>query len=270
MRIALAQMLSTTDPQENLRTLTDLTARAAGRGADVVVFPEAAMCAFSGPVADAAEPLDGPWARQVASLAAAHGVTIVAGTFTPAPDGRTRNTLLVTDGATTDGYDKIHLYDAFGYRESDTVQAGTDLLLRDIGGVRFGFATCYDVRFPEQFVALAEAGAQVVVVSASWGDGPGKAEAWRLLTTARALDTTCFVAACGQADPASVGNPSGPGPLGVGHSRLVAPDGALVGALDQEPGLLVEDLDLAALEQARQALPVMANRVRLTTPAASA
>lgn len=267
MRIALAQMLSTTDPQENLRTITDLTVRAADRGAEVVVFPEAAMCAFCGSVPDAAEPLDGPWARQVASLAAAHEVTIVAGMFTPAPDGRTRNTLLVTDGATTDGYDKIHLYDAFGYRESDTVQAGTDLLLRDIGGARFGFATCYDVRFPEQFVALAEAGAQVVVVSASWGDGPGKAEAWRLLMTARALDTTCFVAACGQADPASVGRPSGPGPLGVGHSRLVAPDGTLVGALDRQPGLLVEDLDLAALGPARQSLPVMANRVRFTAPA---
>nr|BFD87236.1 hypothetical protein StreXyl84_66370 [Streptomyces sp. Xyl84] len=76
-------MLSTADPQENLRTITDLTAR----GADVVVFPEAAMCAFSGPVADAAEPLDGPWARQVESLAAAHEVTLVTGMFTPAPDG---------------------------------------------------------------------------------------------------------------------------------------------------------------------------------------
>ncbi|WP_439673399.1 carbon-nitrogen hydrolase family protein [Embleya sp. MST-111070] len=263
MRIALAQMLSTADPQENLRALTDLTARARDRGAEVVVFPEAAMCAFSGTVADIAEPLDGPWARQVAALAATHQVTIVAGMFTPAPDGRTRNTLLVTDGATTDGYDKIHLYDAFGYRESDTVQAGIGLLLRDIGGLRVGFATCYDVRFPEQFVALAEAGAQLVVVSASWGDGPGKPEAWQLLTTARAVDSTCFVAACGQADPATTGRPSGPGPLGVGRSRVVAPDGTLIGALGPEPGLLVEDLDLALLDKTREALPVLANRVPL-------
>ena len=87
-------------------------------------------------------------------------------------------------------YDKIHLFDAFGFTESETVAPGTELLVLTLGGVGVGFATCYDLRFPSLFTALAERGAQLICLPASWGAGPGKLEQWQLLLRARALDCT--------------------------------------------------------------------------------
>ena len=72
----------------------------------------------------------------------------------------------------TSGYNKIHTYDAFNYRESDTVKPGNELVTFELDGVTVGVAICYDVRFPEQFKALARQGAEVIVVPTSWADGP--------------------------------------------------------------------------------------------------
>jgi predicted amidohydrolase len=108
---------------------------------------------------------------------------------------------------------------------------------------------------------LADAGAELICVAASWGAGPGKVAQWDLLTRARALDSTTFVAACGQADPAATGAPvQGPAPTGVGHSAVIAPTGEVEAALGATPGLLVHDVDLARLGPVRQSLPVLANR----------
>ncbi len=94
MRIAVAQILSGTDPADNLQIVRDYTGRAAEAGASLVVFPEATMCRFGVPLAPIAEPVDGPWADGVRRIAADAGVTVVAGMFTPADDGRVYNTLL--------------------------------------------------------------------------------------------------------------------------------------------------------------------------------
>jgi predicted amidohydrolase len=158
-------------------------------------------------------------------------------------------------------YAKIHLFDAYGFQESDTVAAGGEPLVVDVAGVPVGFSTCYDVRFPGLYTELADRGAQVVAVCASWGAGPGKVEQWELLARARALDATVFVAACGQADPATTGTPpAGSAPTGVGHSLVVGPTGTVLAGLGAEPGLLVTDVDPAELAAVRQALPVLANR----------
>ena len=157
MRVAMAQISSTDDPTANLETVRAATADAASRGAELVVFPEATMCRFGVPLKPVAEDLDGPWARGVSEVAAASGVTVVAGMFTPAGDGRVRNTVVVAhpDG-TRRGYHKIHLYDAFGFTESKNVAAGAEPLTFAVGDVTVGVATCYDIRFPELYVELAE------------------------------------------------------------------------------------------------------------------
>ena len=96
---------------------------------------------------------------------------------------------------------------------------------------------------------------------ASWGAGPGKLDQWRLLTRARALDSTSYVAACGQADPATTGERVvGSAPRGVGASALVSPSGEVLADLGAEPGMLVVDVDPAAVAQVRATLPVLANR----------
>ena len=261
LRVALAQIASGDDPAANLDQVKDRVREAAESGAALVVFPEAAMRRFGPGLRRAAEPLDGPWATRVAELARVHQVTVVAGMFTPADGDRVRNTLFAAGPEATAHYDKIHLFDAFGFAESDTVAAGNDPVLIPVAGVPVGLTTCYDVRFPGLYTRLADQGAAVICVAAAWAAGPGKVDQWQLLTRARALDSTTFVLAAGQADPATVGLEPPPGsPGGVGHSAAISPRGEVLAALGPEPGLLVVDLDLDVVAAARQAIPVLANR----------
>jgi deaminated glutathione amidase len=260
MRIALAQIVSTPDPWHNLRLVEERAAEAAAAGARLVVFPEATMCCFGSDLAAAAEPLDGRWAGAVRRIAADAGVTVVAGMFTPADDGRVRNTLLATGNGVEAAYDKIHLYDAFGFAESESVEAGREPAMFEVDGVTVGLTTCYDVRFPGLFQALADHGAQLIVTAASWGSGPRKREQWDLLIRARALDSTSFVAACDQGDPTTVGLPAGTLPTGIGASAVVGPLGQLLHQLDGRPGLLLADLNLSEAVAARASVAVLANR----------
>ena len=266
MRIALAQIITGRDLAANLALVEDYAGRAKAGGADLVVFPEATMRAFGNSLLDIAEPLDGPWATRLRAIAAEHSIAIVAGMFTPGRSddgtrGKVRNTLVVTGPGLDASYDKIHLFDAFGFAESDTVEAGSDPVTFQLDGVTFGLATCYDVRFPDLFTENADRGADVNIVCASWGSGPGKAEQWKLLARARALDSTTLVLACGQGDPASQGTEAkGSAPTGVGHSVAVSPFGDVLEELDGGPGLLFVDLDTAIVQEARTKLPVLANR----------
>jgi deaminated glutathione amidase len=266
MRIALAQILSGTDPTANLRLVRDYSGQAAAAGARLVVFPEATMCRFGVPLAPIAEPVTGSWADGVRQIAADTDITVVAGMFTPADDGRVANTLIVVGpGAPNQPdthYDKIHLYDAFGYTESRTVAPGRQPVVVPVDGVGVGLSTCYDIRFPELYTELARRGAQLIVVSASWGSGPGKLEQWTLLARARALDATSYVAAAGQADPG--GDPASGAPTGVGGSLVASPFGEVVTAAGAAPELLVADIDLTDVAVAREKIAVLRNHANLT------
>jgi predicted amidohydrolase len=168
MRIALAQILSDSDPAANLRLVREYSCRAAEAGARLVVFPEATMCRFGVPLAPIAEPVGGPWADAVRQIATDVDIIVVAGMFTPAGDGRVANTLIaVGPGAPNQPdahYDKIHLYDAFGFTESHTVAPGREPVVVAVNGVGVGLSTCYDIRFPELYTELARR-----------GGGPGRA-----------------------------------------------------------------------------------------------
>ena len=268
LRAATCQVASTSDPDQTLVLVRDAIEAAARAGAALAVLPEATMARFGTRLADVAQPLDGPWAGEVRRLAHQAGLVVVVGMFTPAADGRVTNTLLVTGRDATgrdatgrvveERYDKIHVYDAYGSRESDTVAPGSRPVVVDVAGVRVGLATCYDLRVPALFIHRARAGADVVVVPSSWGEGPGKPEQWDLLVRARALDCTCWLVACDQADPATVGLAATPGqPGGIGRSSVVTPLGQVRGRLDGAPGVLVVDLDTEEVRAARDLLPVL-------------
>jgi deaminated glutathione amidase len=261
LRVALAQILSGADPQENLELVASQTAAAAEHDVQLVIFPEATMRRFGLPLAEIAEPVDGPWAQQLRKIADHHQLVVVAGMFTPSGDGRVKNTLRCVGAGVDAHYDKIHLFDAFGFRESDTVAGGAEPVMITIGEAKIGLTTCYDVRFPGLYRKLAELGAQVMCVAASWGAGPGKVEQWQLLTRARALDCTSYVVAAAQADPAAAGMAlDRRAPTGVGYSAAISPRGEVLRSLGAEPGLLVADLDLDLVEEARASIPVLANR----------
>jgi deaminated glutathione amidase len=261
LRVAVAQILSGSDPEENLELVATQTANAAEQDAQLVVFPEATMRRFGLPLAEIAEPPDGPWSQQLRKIAEHHQLVVVAGMFTPGDAGRVHNTLRAVGPDVDAYYHKIHLFDAFGFRESDTVAPGSEPVMITVGETKVGLTTCYDVRFPALYIRLAELGAEVICVAASWGAGPGKIEQWQLLTRARGLDSTSYLVAAGQADPAVAGVPlDGTAPTGVGYSAVISPRGQVLQELGAKPGLLVADLDLGVVTDTRAAIPVLANR----------
>jgi predicted amidohydrolase len=249
MQVTLVQEASTLEPDENRARLAALTPT----GSELVVFPEAFARDFGEPGSDlseAAEPLDGPFATEVAKLAAERGTTVLAGMFEQADDpARPVNTLVMRGGASAD-YRKIHLYDSFGYRESDRVTAGPlSPVTVDLAGFRLGLMTCYDLRFPELARSLVGAGADVLVIPSAWVAGPRKVDHWRTLVRARAIENTAYVVAVGQ-----------PGPRYSGHSMVVGPLGDIVAEAGEEPTSLTVTLEPEVVAEARRTNPSLANR----------
>ena len=253
MRIALGQMAATTDKVANLRVVAGVIQGASDDGAELVVLPEAAMCSFARPRIEGAEPFDGPWANAVREMAKLAGVTVVVGMFTTTGGPRVRNTLLVT-GAVEARYDKVHLFDALGYAESRQIEDGDRAVTFPLGGHTFGLATCYDVRFPGLFTHLAELGAEAILLPSSWVPGPQKLHQWRTLVIARAMDSTAFLVAVDQAQPDTAGDGK---PTGIGHSLVVDSTGTVIVELGDGSEYAVLDLDLDAVAEVRERLPVL-------------
>ncbi len=214
MRVALCQIPVSSRPAVNAERVREALISAAEQGADLAVFPEATQVRFGSDLRAAAEPLDGPFGSGLAVAAKETGVALVAGVFEPAPDGRVYNTAVAFDGhgELVASYRKLHLFDAFGHRESEVVAPGSAPVLCVLAGVRTGLEICYDVRFGELSRALAVGGAVLLVVPAAWAAGPFKEEHWVTLVRARAIENTVWVAAVGQVpDPCRAGDPGGDG-----------------------------------------------------------
>jgi deaminated glutathione amidase len=260
MRVALGQIPVSSRPDVNSGRVRDVLRAAAEQGADLAVFPEATQVRFGSDLRAAAEPLDGPFCSGLAAAAKDTGVGLVAGVFEPAPDGRVYNTAVAYDGAgdLVASYRKLHLFDAFGHRESELVAPGSVPVVCTLAGVRTGLAICYDVRFGELFLALATAGAELLVVPAAWAAGLFKEEHWVTLVRARAIENTMWVAAVGQVpDPDERPTRAA---TGVGRSMLVDPLGVVRADLGPAPGLVVAEVDPALVATVRTTLPNLANR----------
>ncbi|MEY9951546.1 carbon-nitrogen hydrolase family protein [Leifsonia sp. EB34] len=257
MRITLAQIDSDDDIQRNLGLIRTAAEAAVAQGAELVVFPEYAMYekrAVDETFATAAQPVDGPFVSALAELAAALGIAIVAGIVEKSDDDpRPHNTLIAVDatGSVIARYRKLHLFDSFGFRESEWIAPGDSLepVVFEVGGLTFGLMTCYDLRFPELGRRLADAGAHVVLACSSWVPGAGKVDQWRTLAKARAIENTCFVVAVSQSAPISIGT-----------SLLADPFGAVVGELGDSPAITTFELAAADVDAARERNPALRQR----------
>ncbi|XKK40887.1 carbon-nitrogen hydrolase family protein [Nocardiopsis sp. ARC36] len=258
VQVAVAQFAPGRDKAENRRSVARLTARAAAEGARVVLFPEYAMFTASRMdhrYVEAAEPLDGPFVSSVADTARQEGVHVVLGVNEAGEDPeRFTNTLvaLSPDGDRVARYRKIHLYDAFGVRESDVLRPGPveEPETFAVDGVVFGLQTCYDLRFPEVTRRIVDAGAHVVLLAAQWVPGPLKEEHWRTLARARAIENTVYVAASGQAAP-----------TGSGNSMVVDPMGTPVAALgEQSFAIATAQVSADRVEEVRGINPALSLR----------
>ncbi|WP_200330358.1 carbon-nitrogen hydrolase family protein [Leucobacter sp. L43] len=220
-RLTVAQFSATLDVARNRDLSVSLIEQAAPHS-DLVVIPENAM--YSDPTKERpdegySESLDGDFVTALRSAAAAGSTHVVAGLTETNAGTHPYNTLVhISPTGELEGvYRKIHLYDAFGYRESDSVTAASadSPLVFDVNGITVGAATCYDLRFPEMARWLVDHGADVLVYPAAWAVGPMKELHWESLLRARAIENTTYVAAAGQTGPHCTGQSQIIDPLGI-------------------------------------------------------
>jgi predicted amidohydrolase len=250
----------------------DRVARAADlvraqRGADLVVLPELwAAGGFSSRGWDAAsEPVDGPTVQAIAQAAKEISAVVHAGSIVErAPDdasaaergptgrGRWNTSVLIgPDGAPIAAYRKIHRF-GFGAGEPALLEAGERVVTATLpDGTVAGLATCYDLRFPELFRLLLDAGARLVLIPAAWP--VARVEAWQLLGRARAMENQQVVVQCNTAGRHA-------GVTMGGRSQVVAATGEVLAEAGADEQVLVVDVDLAEVDAWRQAFPVLADR----------
>jgi len=252
--IAVAQFAPGDDTAENLERMSRLAGDAANRGALLVVFPE--YSSYFTPTMDAswaehAQGLHGPFVRALAELATELGIHIVAGLVERIQDEkRVANTLVALDpnGELVAHYRKVHLYDAFGQRESEWIVPGPIETPQTFafGGFTVGLQTCYDLRFPEVTRKLVDAGADLVLVPSEWVRGPLKEAHWRTLATARAIENTVYLAAADHAPP-----------IGVGNSLIIDPMGVELAGLGEEVGTAVAWITPSRISEVRRINPAL-------------
>lgn len=257
MRLSLAQIDSDDDVQRNLQLIRSAAERAHDDGADLVVLPEYAMYekrSVDATFAAAAQTIDGPFVSALAETASELGIAIVAGIVEKSDDDpRPYNTLVAIGptGSVLARYRKIHLFDSFGFRESEWIVPSVSLepVVFEVAGVSVGLMTCYDLRFPELGRQLADEGAHLVLACSSWVPGPGKLDQWRTLAKARAIENTYFVGAVSQTLPIS-----------IGRSLLADPFGAVVGELGDAPAIATFAVDPLQVTAARDRNPALQHR----------
>ncbi|PZH16611.1 carbon-nitrogen hydrolase [Streptomyces sp. NTH33] len=225
-------------------------------GADLVVLPElwtTGAFAFE-EFGREAEPLEGPTYEAMAKAASDAGVWLHAGSIPERdPEGPLYNTSLVftPSGDLAAAYRKIHRF-GFDKGEAVLMGAGQDLVTVRLPDTTLGLATCYDLRFPELFRGLVDAGAQTLVVPAGW---PERRRAhWTLLARARAVEDQAFVLACGTAGT-HAGVPQ------AGHSIVVDPWGEVLAEAGHDEEVLTVDFDPAKVAATREQFPALKDRV---------
>jgi predicted amidohydrolase len=265
MRVAAIQCTASADREENLVRAGDLVSRAASQGAELIVVPEHfSFFGNAGALRNSAEPRNGAVMHWASTIAEENGVWLLAGSSVEASGGRRYNasSLVGPDGKAVATYRKIHLFDVdvpgAVSRESDAVAAGNrpvmaSIMPSDELPVPVGMTICYDLRFPELYRALTLAGALVMLVPSAFAAVTGRLH-WEILVRARAIENQVFIIAAGQ-----VGTLPG-GFEAYGHSMIVDPWGTILGEVEDRPGFVLADLDLAAQQDARSTLPSLTHR----------
>lgn len=265
--VAAVQLSSQDDVESNLEDCRSLVRVAVERGARVVVLPE--NFAYLGPetgkrrIAERLGDAEAPIQQTLATLAKAHGIAIVAGGMPEKSEDPNRpfNTCAVFDssGSIVARYRKIHLFDVdlpdgSSLRESEATAAGTEPIIAEIHGFRFGLSVCYDLRFPELYRRLVERGADVLVVPAAFTLLTGK-DHWHVLLRARAIENQCWVIAAAQIGRHPKGRST------YGHTLVVDPWGTIVTESSDRVGVISAEIDRSELARVRDALPCLKHRV---------
>ncbi|MDH6143251.1 putative amidohydrolase [Kitasatospora sp. GP30] len=256
MRASLIQLAVADDEPAAERRARAAALVRAQQGADLVVLPE--LWALGGFATDTwsagAEPLDGPTSDAMSAAAAAAGVWLHAGSIVERdPDGPIYNTSLVfsPSGELVHTYRKIHRF-GFDSGEAVAMGAGQEIVTAATDFGTLGLATCYDLRFPELFRALLDAGAELLVVPAAWP--ARRRDHWSLLARARAVEEQAYVLACNTAGTHA-------GVEQAGYSVVVDPWGRVLAEAGAGEEVLTVEFDPAEVARTRQEFPVHRDRL---------
>ena len=287
MRVHAVGLRSGLDAAANIALAVNAVAAAADDAADLVLLPEyAARFDPRGVGPEHAEPLDRGFVPALQDVARTRGVAVIAGTTLPGTTlpgttlpgttlpgtSRAVNAVVAIDAAGTlvGAYRKVHLYDAFGHRESDRLEPGpvdAAPLLLPVGGFVVGVLTCYDLRFPESARRLVDAGADVLAVPAAWAAGEHKADHWRTLLRARAIENTAYLLGAAQQGPGVTGESMVVDPDGVVLASAPGPADSWTPGAEQGAGLVAAaDLRPEVLAAVRERNPCLANRRYAVVP----
>lgn len=259
--IAAIQMCSTGDVSENLKTAEKFIKEAAKNRANIVVLPEMFAIIGSSPndkVLEKEKFGDGKIQRFLSEQAKQNKIWIVGGTIpiqSTNPNKVRAASLVYNDlGHCVARYDKIHLFDVTlseneVYKESDTTEAGDDIIVVDTPFGKLGLAVCYDLRFPELFRRLLNKGAEIIALPSAFTVTTGKAH-WEILTRSRAIENFCYIIGACQGGTHSDGKKT------YGHSIIVEPWGSVAASKeDIESGIIYAAINLDKVHLARKFIP---------------
>jgi nitrilase len=263
--VAAIQMASGSNLNANLNQAAKLITEAADKGAKLIVLPE--NFAFM-----AMEPIEnfeisekfgiGPIQDFLSQLAANLGIWLVAGTIPIAAEKplKYHAACLVFDnnGNNVARYDKMHLFDVTvssdeQYCESETIEAGEQIVVIDSPYGRLGLAICYDLRFPELFRCMLDQGAELIVIPSAFTAATGKAH-WEILVRTRAVENLCYIIAANQGGYHTNGRET------YGNSMIVDPWGIVLNSLEQGVGVVSANLEAEKQASLRHKFPAHKHR----------
>ena len=261
LRVAALQFCGAANVADNLSIISELVADAAKSGAQWVCLPECSNLMGTGAkiLHARAEIADGALSvKSLSELARQHEITLFTGSLLLRDAGAdklvNRSFVFGPDGRCYAQYDKIHMFDAdvgdgVRYAESDHFNAGQKAVTVAVNDIVAGLSICYDIRFPNLYRTLAQAGASVLMTPAAFTYNSGEAH-WHILQRARAIETGSFVIAAAQVGTHEDGRQT------YGHALIISPWGDILadGGADTSPDFIIADLDLAEVDRARKAI----------------
>lgn len=263
---AAVQMASGPAVQANLETAAALIAEAVRKEARLVALPEnfPIMGYHDADKLRVAEPdQDGPIQAFLSDQARRHGIHLLGGTIpirsvTDPERARAASPLYGPDGERLARYDKIHLFDVEvsqneAYRESDTLEPGTEPCVVETELGVLGIAVCYDLRFPELFRGMVERGMEILLVPSAFTAITGEAH-WQVLLRGRAIENLCYIVAPDQGGYHVNGRET------FGGTTLIDPWGGVLGSLGRGSGVVAAEVDLARQQEIRTRFPALQHR----------
>lgn len=265
LRIGLGQLNTKNNSNNSFKEIENQIAECSSKGAQLVVFPELSTYLSESSIIDIAQTIDGEIISRFKELAIKHKIYIHNGSFVEKSENNKKSyntsVLINTSGEIEAIYRKIHLFDIdlnkdLTYRESDRYKRGDSIVNHSSSLGDFGFSICYDLRFPELYRELTIRGAKLIFVPAAFTMFTGK-DHWESLLCARAIENQVYIIAPNQFGE----HPDNK--LCYGNSMVVDPWGKVIARASDKVGIIVADIDWDYLEDVREKIPSLKNRVDL-------